>query len=69
MGYRMAKDNLERPAHGRGTTGSSPSRCFARRGTRRLGSRFASPLMRGLACWLALQTALAAPLAGFAPLA
>ncbi|MCC8404097.1 cellulose biosynthesis cyclic di-GMP-binding regulatory protein BcsB [Paraburkholderia sp. MMS20-SJTN17] len=53
MGNRMAKDNLERPAHGRNGTGS-PSRYVARQGS--LRSR---RVMRGVACWLALQTALA----------
>jgi hypothetical protein len=56
----MVKANIERPVHGRGRTGS-PSQWLARRGSRRV--------MRGLACWLALQTALAAPLASFVPLA
>ncbi|WP_233835903.1 cellulose biosynthesis cyclic di-GMP-binding regulatory protein BcsB [Paraburkholderia sp. ZP32-5] len=56
----MVKANIERPVHGRGRTGS-PSQSLAHRGSRRV--------MRGLACWLALQTALAAPLASFMPLA
>ncbi|KAA1012910.1 cellulose biosynthesis cyclic di-GMP-binding regulatory protein BcsB [Paraburkholderia panacisoli] len=64
MGNRMAKDRIERSTHERSEAGS-------RLGThRRLSGRRASQrLMRGLACWLALQTALAAPLASAAEVA
>ncbi|WP_168791160.1 cellulose biosynthesis cyclic di-GMP-binding regulatory protein BcsB [Paraburkholderia aromaticivorans] len=53
----MAKGNIERSNHERSGTGLSMHR-VARPGSQRL--------MRGLACWLALQTALAAPLASAA---
>lgn len=54
MRNRMAKGNIERSNHERSGTGLNLHR-VARPGSQRL--------MRGLACWLALQTALAAPLA------
>src|SRR5579862_1580086 len=53
----MAKGNIERSNHERSGTGLSMHR-VAHPGSHRL--------MRGLACWLALQTALAAPLASAA---
>ena len=56
MGNRIAKDHIERPTHERNRTGS-PSRLFARHGSRR-----SRRVMRGVACWLALQTALNMPL-------
>jgi hypothetical protein len=59
MGNRIEKDNIERPPHGRNSTGSHP-RFFAG-----LGARRSRRVMRGVACWLALQTALAS----FMPLA
>jgi hypothetical protein len=59
MGYRMANDNIERPAHGRNSTGPR-SRLLACNGSQRRRR-----IMRGVACWLALQTALAS----FVPLA
>ncbi|MGF6374428.1 hypothetical protein OKW40_007244 [Paraburkholderia sp. RAU6.4a] len=59
MGYRMATDNIERPAHGRNSIGPQ-SRLFACHGL-----RHSRRIMRGVACWLALQTALAS----FVPLA
>ena len=53
----MAKQNIERSHHER--NGTHPDRrFFGRPGSQRL--------MRGIACWLALQTALAAPLASAA---
>ncbi|WP_144148713.1 cellulose biosynthesis cyclic di-GMP-binding regulatory protein BcsB [Paraburkholderia sp. BCC1884] len=59
MGNRMAKKHSERSHHDERTgTGSAYMRVLARPGSQRL--------MRGLACWLALQTALAAPLASAA---
>jgi hypothetical protein len=57
MGKRMAKENVERSRHERSGTGPD-TRFFGRPGSQRL--------MRGLAFWLALQTALAAPLASAA---
>ncbi|MEX3634207.1 cellulose biosynthesis cyclic di-GMP-binding regulatory protein BcsB [Paraburkholderia sp. BR14320] len=59
MGYRMPNDKIEHPAHGRNSTGPQ-SRLFALH-----GSRHSRRIMRGVACWLALQTALAS----FVPLA
>jgi hypothetical protein len=60
MGNRMAKSNVERSNHER--NGMEPeTRLFRRPRSRRL--------MRGVACWLALQTALAAPLASAAEVA
>jgi hypothetical protein len=60
MGNRMAKDKIERSNHERGRTG------LHRLVTRNVGRSGSRRLMRGLACWLALQTALAAPLASAA---
>ncbi|MFL9867590.1 cellulose biosynthesis cyclic di-GMP-binding regulatory protein BcsB [Paraburkholderia fungorum] len=57
MGNRMAKSNVERSHHERGGMGAQ-ARLSGRSRTQRL--------TRGLACWLALQTALAAPLASAA---
>ncbi|SFT57306.1 cellulose biosynthesis cyclic di-GMP-binding regulatory protein BcsB [Paraburkholderia aspalathi] len=54
MGNRMAKGHVERSNHGRNGM-ETEARLFGRPRSKRL--------MRGLACWLALQTALAAPLA------
>ncbi|NMM01354.1 cellulose biosynthesis cyclic di-GMP-binding regulatory protein BcsB [Paraburkholderia sp. RP-4-7] len=60
MGNRMAKSNVERSNHER--SGMEPeTRLFRRPRSQRL--------MRGVACWLALQTALAAPLASAAEVA
>jgi hypothetical protein len=60
MGNRMAKDNIERSNHERGRTGLQTLQ------THRVGRTGSQRLMRGLACWLALQTALTAPLASAA---
>ncbi|RKT21316.1 cellulose synthase subunit [Paraburkholderia sp. RAU2J] len=60
MGNRMAKDKIERSKHERGRTGLHTL------ATRRVGRSGSRRLMRGLACCLALQTALAAPLASAA---
>ncbi|NKJ50143.1 hypothetical protein CIC12_26125, partial [Burkholderia sp. SG-MS1] len=60
MGNRMAKDKIERSDHERGRTGLHTL------AARRVGRSGSGRLMRGLACWLALQTALAAPLASAA---
>jgi hypothetical protein len=64
MGNRMAKDRIERSTHERSGVGSRIE-THRRLSTRRASQR----LMRGLACWLALQTALAAPLASAAEVA
>ncbi|MGB8415392.1 hypothetical protein, partial [Paraburkholderia sp.] len=56
----MAKAHVERSNHGRSGM-EAEVRLFGRLGSQRL--------MRGLACWLALQTALAAPLASAAEVA
>jgi hypothetical protein len=61
MGNRIATDPIERAHYERRDT-DSHARRTARRGPPRL-------LMRGIACWLALQTALAAPLAAAADVA
>ncbi|KFX60425.1 cation tolerance protein CutA, partial [Burkholderia sp. K24] len=53
----MAKSNVERSHHGRGGMKAQ---------ARPAGRPRSQGLMRGLACWLALQTALAAPLASAA---
>jgi hypothetical protein len=53
----MAKQNIERSNHERSGTGPD-MRFFGRAGSQRL--------MRGIACWLAVQTALTAPLASAA---
>ena len=52
----MANNNVERSNHERSGTGP----------LKRLSGRRSPRLMRGIACWLALQTALAAPLASAA---
>ncbi|WP_454807649.1 cellulose biosynthesis cyclic di-GMP-binding regulatory protein BcsB [Paraburkholderia fungorum] len=57
MGNRMAKSNVERSHHERGGMKAQ---------ARPAGRPRSQRLMRGLACWLALQTALAAPLASAA---
>lgn len=57
MGNRMAKSNVERSHHERGGMKAQ---------ARPAGRPRSQGLMRGLACWLALQTALAAPLASAA---
>ncbi|MDE1008397.1 MAG: cellulose biosynthesis cyclic di-GMP-binding regulatory protein BcsB [Paraburkholderia fungorum] len=57
MGNRMAKSNVERSNHERGGMKAQ---------ARPAGRPRSQRLMRGLACWLALQTALAAPLASAA---
>lgn len=57
MGNRMAKSNVERSHHERGGMKAQ---------ARLAGRPRSQRLMRGLACWLALQTALAAPLASAA---
>jgi hypothetical protein len=60
MGNRMAKSNVERSNHER--SGMEPETHLFRRPR-------SQRLMRGVACWLALQTALAAPLASAAEVA
>ncbi|WP_153141170.1 cellulose biosynthesis cyclic di-GMP-binding regulatory protein BcsB [Paraburkholderia agricolaris] len=57
MGNRMAKSNVERSHHERGGMKAQ---------ARLAGRPRSQGLMRGLACWLALQTALTAPLASAA---
>jgi hypothetical protein len=63
MRNRMAKDKIERSNHERSRTGLTTLQ------TRDAGGAGSTRLMRGLACWLALQTALAAPLASAAEVA
>jgi hypothetical protein len=60
MGNRMVKAHVERSNHGRSGM-EAEVRLFGRPRSQRL--------TRGLACWLALQTALAAPLASAAEVA
>ncbi|QQC67255.1 cellulose biosynthesis cyclic di-GMP-binding regulatory protein BcsB [Paraburkholderia ginsengisoli] len=63
MGKRMAKDKIERSTHERGRTRLQTLPALP---ARRVARTASTRLMRGLACWLALQTALAAPLAPLA---
>src|SRR5579872_2695798 len=60
MGNRMAKGHVERSNHERNGMETE---------ARLLGRPRSKRLMRGLACWLALQTALTAPLASAAEVA